>query len=122
MTERTILLAAALATAGYGSAQAGSLLDPMDIAQCWNVGALSSAARATTVSVAFSLGRDGRVVAGSVRLIAPKRPTPAAEQAYAAARRAILRCGIEGYNLPPDRYDDWKDIEVTFNPTEMVIS
>ena len=43
------------------------------------------------------------------------------EQAYEAARRAILRCGAKGYDLPADKYAQWQDIEITFNPERMRI-
>ena len=38
-----------------------------------------------------------------------------------AARRAIIRCGADGYKLPPEKYDQWRDIEMTFNPEKMRI-
>ena len=38
-----------------------------------------------------------------------------------AARRAIIRCGASGYNLPVEKYDQWRDIEMTFNPERMRI-
>ena len=44
----------------------------------------------------------------------------AARQAFEAARRAIIRCeGSDGYGLPPEKYDAWRDIEITFNPEGM---
>ena len=45
----------------------------------------------------------------------------AAKQAYEAARRAILRCQGEGFPLPPEKYEQWRVVEMTFNPSEMVI-
>ena len=41
------------------------------------------------------------------------------ELAFQAARRAILRCQETGYSLPPDKYEQWKTIEMTFNPEQM---
>jgi hypothetical protein len=41
------------------------------------------------------------------------------KQAFEAGRRALLRCGP--YDLPKGKYEQWKDIEVTFNPQNMVV-
>ena len=45
----------------------------------------------------------------------------AARQAFEAARRAIIRCGASGYDLPTEKYDRWRNIEMTFNPEKMRI-
>ena len=42
-------------------------------------------------------------------------------QAYEAARRAIIRCGAKGFDLPREKYDHWRDIKMTFNPEKMRI-
>ncbi|MEW2919135.1 energy transducer TonB [Ruegeria sp. ANG10] len=92
------------------------------VSQCWNVGSLSTDALQTVVVVGFSLTPDGKVVGGSPRMIDSSGGTAAsAKQAYEAARRAILRCGAKGYTLPADKYAQWKDIEITFNPERMRI-
>ncbi|NNK78019.1 MAG: energy transducer TonB, partial [Litoreibacter sp.] len=41
--------------------------------------------------------------------------------AYEAARRALIRCGARGYNLPVDKFAQWQDVEITFNPERMRI-
>jgi len=92
------------------------------VSQCWNVGALSTDALRTVVVVGFSLSPDGKVIAGSERLLNSSGGTPGSvDQAYQAARRAVLRCGARGYDLPADKYAQWKDIEITFNPERMRI-
>lgn len=35
---------------------------------------------------------------------------------FAAAKRAVLRCGRDGYSLPVEKYDQWRDIELRFDP------
>ena len=87
------------------------------VSQCWNVGSLSTDALQTVVVVAFSLTPDGKVIGGSLRMI----DSSSANQAFEAARRAILRCGAKGYTLPADKYEQWQDIEITFNPERMRI-
>ncbi|MCA0927765.1 energy transducer TonB [Ruegeria profundi] len=92
------------------------------VSQCWNVGSLSTDALQTVVVVAFSLTPDGKVVGGSLRMIDSSGGTAAsANQAFEAARRAILRCGAKGYTLPAEKYEQWQDIEITFNPERMRI-
>ncbi len=114
---------------GNGSEPSGPPLtsgekDAMRVAvsQCWNVGSLSTDALQTVVVVGFSLSRDGKVVGGSLKMLDSSGGTAAsAKQAYEAARRAILRCGSKGYDLPADKYSHWQDIEITFNPERMRI-
>ncbi|WP_170332790.1 energy transducer TonB [Ruegeria arenilitoris] len=92
------------------------------VSKCWNVGSLSTDALQTVVVVGFSLTQDGKIVGGSLRMIdSSGESAGAAKQAYEAARRAILRCGAKGYTLPADKYDQWRDIEITFNPERMRI-
>ena len=40
---------------------------------------------------------------------------------YEAARRAIIRCGAKGFQLPPEKYEQWRNIEMEFNPERMRI-
>ena len=90
------------------------------VAQCWNVGALSTDALGVTITVEMQLSREGVPDAGSLRLLRFTGGSDAAAgQAYEAARRAILRCGAQGFDLPADKYDQWRDIEMTFNPESM---
>ena len=92
------------------------------VRECWNVGALSTDALAVTVTVAVSMQPDGRPDAGSIRLADAEGGSGAAvERAFDAARRAIIRCGQDGYDLPSDQYDQWRDIEMVFNPESMRI-
>ena len=92
------------------------------VSQCWNVGSLSTDALQVVVVVGFSLTPDGKVVGDSLRLLSSSGGSDgAANQAYQAARRAILRCGAKGYDLPADKYAQWQDIEITFNPERMRI-
>jgi hypothetical protein len=89
---------------------------------CWNVGSLSSDALLTTVTVAVSVAQDGIPDVSSIRMIGFQGGTEAsARQAYEAARRAIIRCGAKGFQLPPEKYEQWRNIEMEFNPERMRI-
>ena len=92
------------------------------VSRCWNVGSLSSAALATTVTVAVTMQEDGKPVVPSIRLIEKSGgDDAAAKQAFGAARRAIIRCSGSGYELPSEKYAQWREIEMTFNPERMRI-
>lgn len=90
------------------------------VQKCWNLGALSSDAQRVTVEVAVSLDRDGKPQMATIRMIGYRDGgEAAARQAYEAARRAIVRCGAAGFDLPAEKYAQWRDIEMTFNPKNM---
>jgi len=91
------------------------------VQECWNVNPSSESAR-ITVTVAVSMKKDGTPVASTIRMISASEGNAAAQRsAFDAARRAILRCAKSGYKLPIDKYDRWRDIEMTFNPDKMRI-
>lgn len=92
------------------------------VQQCWNVGSLSTDVLAVTVVVAVSMARDGRPDRASIRMLGSSGGSDAAaKQAFEAAKRAIIRCGVTGYELPVEKYEQWRDIEITFNPERMRI-
>lgn len=115
------------AQAGTGTAASGPPMtsgekDALIVAvkQCWNTGALSTDALNTVVTIGVSMNQDGTPNSGSIRMIGSEGGTDAsARQAFEAGRRAIMRCGARGFPLPPEKYDQWKEIEIVFNPEKM---
>ena len=90
------------------------------VKQCWALGSLSSEAMRTTVTVRLDVGQDGRPDTGSIRMTGfDGGPQAAAELMFEVARRAIIRCGKNGFSLPQDKYDQWKDLELVFDPNGM---
>lgn len=88
---------------------------------CWNVDPGARWAQ-TTVTIAMDMTQDGKVVPSSLRMIASEGGDSAtADAAFGAARRAILLCQKDGYPLPPEKYGQWQEIEMTFNPERMRI-
>ncbi|WP_076363389.1 hypothetical protein [Phaeovulum vinaykumarii] len=114
-------------TGGVGRAASGPPLTAGErealvvaVKACWNVGALSSEALRTVVTVGFDMTPDGRPVNGSIaQLSYTGGSEAAAAQAFEAGRRAIIRCGASGFPLPPEKYDQWQRIEIVFNPEKM---
>lgn len=90
------------------------------IEDCWNVGALSTAALNTVVTIGFSLERDGTPIRDTIRLVASEGESDVGvDKAFEAGQRAIL-CGLgKGHDLPPDSYETWREVELTFDPEQM---
>lgn len=92
----------------------------VSVKNCWNVGALSTDGLRTVVTLGVTLTPDGRPDAASIRLLGAEGGTEAStRQAFETGRRAILRCGANGFPLPAEKYDHWRDIEIVFNPERM---
>ena len=90
------------------------------VSNCWNVGSLSTDALGTTVVVSVEMEQTGKPVASSISMVSFSGGSEgAARQAFEAARRAIIRCGARGFPLPAEKYAEWQDIEMTFNPEGM---
>ena len=109
-------------TAPSGPPLTGGEKDALVIAvkACWNVGALSSDALRTVVTVGVSMDQSGMPVQGSIRMIGFEGgDDAAARQAFEAGRRAIIRCAKTGYPLPPEKYAQWQEVEIVFNPEKM---
>lgn len=85
------------------------------IQQCWNPPAALGAAD-LKVSVRFQLDQNGMIEG---------RPSVTGSSGNRAADdsavRAILRCEQlnQGYKLPVEKYDAWRDVVVNFDPSEM---
>jgi len=88
---------------------------------CWVVDPGARWAQ-TTVTVAMNMTQDGKVVGSSLRMIASEGgDASTADAAFGAARRAILLCQKDGFPLPAEKYGQWQEIEMTFNPERMRI-
>jgi len=87
------------------------------IEECWNIPAGVRDAENLKVRVRFQLGAGGEVTGGPAVLNRMDHPAfPAAAQ---SAIRAILACQPYDF-LPPDRYDLWRDVILTFDPRQML--
>ena len=124
--ETEAAVAAALADAIGETAPKGPPLtrteeDTLRVAvqKCWVVDIGSPAANVTVV-LGMQMTPEGKVKPGSLRLISSQGGADsAAKTAFQAARRAVLRCQKGGYNLPTEKYEHWREIEMTFNPEKM---
>jgi hypothetical protein len=92
---------------------AGTLIGfRQEVGNCWVVSPDIKA----SVTVGFELDREGRVIASTLRLLSSSSEDAVeTEAAFAAARRALLRCQGDGYVLPPEKYEEWRDMELLFD-------
>ena len=91
------------------------------VQDCWNVGTLSMEALQTVVTVAFELTRDGFPRTDTIQLLGSTGSGVAEQVAFEAARSAIINCSRRtgGYQLPEEKYEQWREVELTFDPTQM---
>ena len=86
------------------------------IARCWNppVGVLD--AGQLLVRIGMDLNLDGTLAAPPTLL--NSSPDPIFAVAAEAAIRAVNRC--QPYYLPPEKYQAWQQIHMTFDPRELL--
>lgn len=114
------------AAQGKGKAASGPPLTSGDtsgllsaLQRTWIVDPGSASAN-VTVTVEFSLNPDGSVIYPSIKMVSSSGGSDTAVQvAFENARRAIVRGSQNGFSLPPDKYEQWKDIQMVFNPDGM---
>lgn len=86
------------------------------VVRCWNIDPGSAAASVVLV-VGVEFERSGRVK-GDVTLLSARGGDAAAQAtAFQAARRAVLRCNSVGIDLPPEKFEQWRNVEITFDPS-----
>ncbi len=85
------------------------------LAQCWSPPIGWTDPSEVRVVLMLSLNPDGSVNGNPDVL---QRPGGRYEQAAPeSALRAVRRCAP--YTLPPEKYESWKQVQITFDPTEM---
>jgi len=94
----------------------------ISVSRCWNKNSLSRDAMGVTITVLFNMLETGYPENESIKMISSTGGSPSAVKiAYKSARRAILRCGNRGFDLPEQKYSQWKTIEMVFDPIKMRI-
>jgi colicin import membrane protein len=86
------------------------------VMQCWNppVGAASDGSLA--VRVQFTLNADGTLSGGPT--VTNSSSNPAFRAAAGAATRAVQRCAP--LKLPAEAYDYWRQVNINFDPKDMM--
>jgi len=87
------------------------------LAQLWTVTAGAKDPQELVVLVRIKLNRDGKLAAPPVVLSSGTSPL------FMAARDSAIRALFRGqpYDmLKPEHYEQWKDVEITFDPRDMI--
>jgi len=62
----------------------------------------------------------GKPVPNSIKLLGfDGGDDVAVARAFETALRAIQVCGAQGFDLPRDKYESWRRVELIFNPEKM---
>lgn len=109
------LLPASLHAAGAALSKDEAAQLQRSVERCWNTGALSAAARRTSVTLRVAMTPDRVPVIDSIELTGTDGDETATQEAFLAARRAILRCGQNGLALPEGKYELWRELHLTFD-------
>lgn len=86
------------------------------LAGCWNIPAGVDNAELLKVTVKFQLDRSG-MLQGRPEVLSGGASSGAGRIAAEFAVRAVQKC--EPFNLPADKYDNWAEVVVNFDPSEM---
>lgn len=83
--------------------------------QCWNKPIAGGGVPAPVVTLKWSLNQDG-TLRSDIKLVQPRGDDPLAQPAIRAAQSAVQKC--VPFQLPPELYDMWRDIEWFFDPQQ----
>jgi hypothetical protein len=84
---------------------------------CWRLEPGAREAESLVVGIKVQLNRDGSVRAVKITDTGRMATDAFFRSAAENARRAILSC--QPFDLPPKRYEVWRDLRFRFNPKEM---
>ncbi len=85
------------------------------LAACWDIPPTRVDPAELRVKVKVFLGQDGTLTREPE--VVEYRPSQIGQVAAESAIRAVKRCAP--FTLPPEKYDSWKEIIMTFDPREM---
>ncbi|MGB4106759.1 MAG: energy transducer TonB [Alphaproteobacteria bacterium] len=92
------------------------------LGQCWNIGASAGGkyAEELKVEVRVLIGRDRVVQSASVVDMGRYNRDSAFRAAAEAALRALKNPQCTPLKLPPDKYNEWKNAVINFDPSDML--
>jgi len=89
------------------------------IEQCWNPPAGAKEAHDLVVEIEATVAEDGRVVTAQITSTA-RMGDPFYRAAADSALRAVLNPQCLPLKLPPEKYEQWKTLDLTFNPKDLL--
>lgn len=92
------------------------------LAKCWNPPAGAKDSHELKVVIDAEFNRDGTYIRANIADESRVRYNSDSffRAAADAALRAVRQCGNPLKNLPPEKYDTWKKMELHFDPREML--
>jgi hypothetical protein len=90
------------------------------IARCWNLPAGAKDVEETVIDVSVTMNPDGMVREAHLKGGGARMRTDSFYRAVAeSALRAVLNPRCQPFKLPREKYDQWKNMTLSFNPREM---
>ena len=84
------------------------------VAECWDVKNFDNPKKGST-TLTFLMDRQGKIDPDSLKSISNTfEDSRSAQNAFQRAKRALMKCGVNGYDLPASKYQHWKRMELTF--------
>lgn len=90
------------------------------LSQCWSIQAGARYAENLVVEIRLTINRDRTVQNAVIQDRWRYNQDPAFRAAADSAVRAVLSPMCTPLRLPPEKYDGWKDIIVSFDPKDML--
>jgi len=89
------------------------------IARCWNLPAGAKDAHEMIVDLSVLMNPDGTVSSAKIENQAQMAFDPFFRAMAESALRAVLNPACSPLKLPPEKYENWKEMSLQFNPKEM---
>lgn len=89
------------------------------IERCWNPPAGAREAHDLVVDIEAEVAQDGRVITAQITSTA-RMGDPFYRAAAESALRAVLNPQCLPLKLPPEKYEQWKTLDLTFNPKDLL--
>ncbi len=89
------------------------------ISRCWNLPAGARDAQDLIVTIRATVAPDGTVTSAVID-DRSKMGDPFFRAAAESAQRAMLNPACQPLKLPPQKYEQWKNLRLNFNPKDMI--
>lgn len=89
------------------------------ITKCWNLPAGARDAEKLIITIRATVAPDGTVTSAIIE-DRSKMGDPFFRAAAESAQRAMLNPACQPLKLPPEQYETWKSLILTFNPKDMI--
>ena len=89
------------------------------ISECWNMPAGARDAENLIVTIRATVAPDGTVTSAVIE-DRSRMGDPFYRAAAESAQRAMLNPRCQPLKLPPEKYEQWKNLRIDFNPKDMI--